>query len=159
MAATACSGEGRMRRLIPPGTLGALLLGVVVAMSGCATMSGGVPSDIRRALEQSDSAIGTGSLAFALYEGGDASSAVAATALEDSLDELIDAADQLARLSVDAADEGLMRAEALDAVKTGEDAVQHARSSVLGMTETDADARTELERARAEVDALLEQLP
>lgn len=144
-----------MRRLIRLRTFGALL-GVTVALTGCATMSGGVPGDIRRALEQSDSAIGTGSLAFALYEGGDASSAVAVTALEDSLDELIDAADQLAQLSVDTEAEDRARTQALDAVRASEDAVHRARSSVLGTTE--ADSRAELERARTEVETLLEQL-
>jgi hypothetical protein len=144
-----------MPRLSLMGALGALL-GAVIALTGCATTSGGVPGDIRRALEQSDSALGTGSLAFSLFEGGDASSAVAVTALEDSLDELIDASTQLARLTIDTSDEDRMRADALGAVRTGEDAVQDARSSVLGAA--GVDARAELERARAEVEALLEQL-
>lgn len=150
-----------MRRL-NVGAITVVALAVVAVLAGCATTSGGVPGQVKRALEQAGSAVSTSALAITQFQDDQVTGAVAETALDDSLRELTDADSQVAELTVSSSLEHELRADALAAVRDAIDAVELARSEVAGLTGIDpADPRASaaLETAEGGLDHLVERLP
>jgi hypothetical protein len=142
--------------------LGVVAILLVLFLSGCATASGGVPGYVKRALEQSESAVSTSALALSQFEHDRVTSAVAETVLDDSLRELTAADSQVAELTVSTGREHALRAEALGAVRVAIDAVQLARSEVAGVTAIDpAEERASaaLEDGRRALRSLMDRLP
>jgi hypothetical protein len=146
-------------------SIGVVLLGTAVALSGCATMTGGVPGDVSRSMSDAASASQSAALAFQQNLDDRATDAVTGTTLDDMLDEVQTAATSLAELDTSTLQEAALRKEATSAIRDCTDSITDARdvlSGAAGATGSENDpapgALEHLQSAADRATALSEEL-
>jgi hypothetical protein len=125
--------------------------GLGLALAGCAPLS----QTMTDAAAQGRSAVETASLALELEQDGRSIFGLTATAFDDAQRELSDAATTVDEADVSTEADRALRADTVDALREGLDAVNAARESMHGVADADAVAEA-LDEASARLDALVQ---
>jgi hypothetical protein len=144
--------SSRTARLARP----AVLLALVLALSGCVTTAGGTIGELGRSANSSAADTASAQLALTLFGEGRSSVGVSGTALSDALSNLADTQGSVASTSVATREERSLRAQTLTALDRAVTAVEGAQDVVAGTP--GAPAPSAARSALASVTAVLKKL-
>jgi hypothetical protein len=143
------AGHPRLASLILTPAFGALTLALVAALTGCTS----VQSTVDAAIGQGIAAVGTAQLAVDQQLDDRTFSTVTVTALGDARRELVDASNTVAEMDATTEGEAALRANALEALALGVDAVNDARDAMAGLGSLEA-SEASLDAAADALDAV-----